>query len=141
MSASVVCSRIFAAARHVVKIEVMNQRLAVASMEPRGLTVRYDKAKDLYWKFLAERARVVHDFGPFPRERLNPNGGSTALGHPFGATGARIISMAVKDLAAMPKGQRAIVSQAGPHGGTAGVQQQPPAGFRVLHFQEADRRQ
>ena len=61
-------------------------------------------------KFLAERAKVPRDFGPFPRERVNPNGGSTALGHPFGATGARIISMAVKELAAMPKGQRAIVS-------------------------------
>jgi acetyl-CoA C-acetyltransferase len=60
--------------------------------------------------FLAERAHVPRDFGPFPRERLNPNGGSTALGHPFGATGARIIGMAVKELAAMPKGQRAIVS-------------------------------
>ena len=61
-------------------------------------------------KFLAERAKVPREFGPFPRERVNPNGGSTALGHPFGATGARIISMAVKELAAMPKGQRAIVS-------------------------------
>jgi acetyl-CoA C-acetyltransferase len=61
-------------------------------------------------QFLAERAHVSRDFGPFPRERMNPNGGSTALGHPFGATGARIISMAVKELAAMPKGQRAIVS-------------------------------
>jgi len=60
--------------------------------------------------FLAERAHVPRDFGPFPRERMNPNGGSTALGHPFGATGARIISMAVKELAAMPTGQRAIVS-------------------------------
>jgi acetyl-CoA C-acetyltransferase len=61
-------------------------------------------------KFLAERAQVPRDFGPFPRERLNPNGGSVALGHPFGATGARIISMAVKELAGMPKGSRAIVS-------------------------------
>jgi acetyl-CoA C-acetyltransferase len=61
-------------------------------------------------KFLAERARVPRDFGPFPFERINPNGGSTALGHPFGATGARIIGMAVKELAAMPKGNRAIVS-------------------------------
>ncbi len=61
-------------------------------------------------KFRAERAKVPRDFGPFPRERLNPNGGSTALGHPFGATGARIISMAVKELAAMPAGSRAIVS-------------------------------
>jgi acetyl-CoA C-acetyltransferase len=60
--------------------------------------------------FLRDRAKVPRDFGPFPRDRVNPNGGSTALGHPFGATGARIISQAVKELAAMPKGQRAIVS-------------------------------
>jgi acetyl-CoA C-acetyltransferase len=41
---------------------------------------------------------------------MNPNGGSTALGHPFGATGARIISQSVKELAAMPSGARAVVS-------------------------------
>ena len=60
--------------------------------------------------FLRDKAKVPRDFGAFPKERLNPNGGSTAIGHPFGATGARIISQAVKELAAMPKGQRAIVS-------------------------------
>ncbi|MGD9881047.1 MAG: acetyl-CoA C-acyltransferase [Reyranella sp.] len=60
--------------------------------------------------FLRDKAKVPRDFGTFPVERMNPNGGSTALGHPFGATGARIISQAVKELAAMPKGRRAIVS-------------------------------
>ena len=45
------------------------------------------------------------DFGAFPAERMNPNGGSIALGHPFGATGARILSQAVKELAAMAAGQ------------------------------------
>ena len=60
--------------------------------------------------FLRDRAKAPRDFGPFPRERLNPNGGSVALGHPFGATGARIIGQAVKELAAMPRGSRAIVS-------------------------------
>lgn len=60
--------------------------------------------------FLRDRAKAPRDFGAFPKDRLNPNGGSTALGHPFGATGARIISQAVKELDAMPKGQRAIVS-------------------------------
>ena len=61
-------------------------------------------------KFLKEKAGVDRDFGAFPRERLNPNGGSVALGHPFGATGARILSQAVKELAARPAGERAIVS-------------------------------
>jgi acetyl-CoA C-acetyltransferase len=60
--------------------------------------------------FLRERARVDAKLGAFPRERVNPNGGSVAIGHPFGATGARILSQAVKELAAMPTGSRAIVS-------------------------------
>ncbi len=60
--------------------------------------------------FLRDKAKVPRDFGPFPKARMNPNGGSTALGHPFGATGARIISQAVKELATMGSGKRAIVS-------------------------------
>jgi acetyl-CoA C-acetyltransferase len=60
--------------------------------------------------FVREKAGVEHTFGAFPRERMNPNGGSVALGHPFGATGARILSQAVKELAGMHKGSRAIVS-------------------------------
>jgi acetyl-CoA C-acetyltransferase len=61
-------------------------------------------------EFLRDRAGVEAAFGAFPRERVNPNGGSIALGHPFGATGARILSQTVKTLAAMPKGSRAMVS-------------------------------
>jgi acetyl-CoA C-acetyltransferase len=60
--------------------------------------------------FVREKAGVEHTFGSFPRDRMNPNGGSVALGHPFAATGARILSQAVKELAARPKGTRAIVS-------------------------------
>ncbi len=61
-------------------------------------------------KFLADRAGVTADLGAFPRERMNPTGGSLALGHPFGATGARILSQATKELAARGKGEKAIVS-------------------------------
>lgn len=53
---------------------------------------------------------IEKDFGEFPMERLNPNGGSLALGHPFGATGARILSQAAKQLSSMPKGNHAVVS-------------------------------
>src|SRR6478752_10465103 len=60
--------------------------------------------------FVRQKAGVEHTFGSFPIDRMNPNGGSVALGHPFAATGARILSQAVKELAAMPKGSRAIVS-------------------------------
>jgi carbon-monoxide dehydrogenase large subunit len=39
---------IFAAAKFVARVAVMNQRMAVASMEPRGATASYDPAADLY---------------------------------------------------------------------------------------------
>jgi acetyl-CoA C-acetyltransferase len=60
--------------------------------------------------FVREKADVEYTFGSFSRERMNPNGGSVPLGHPFGATGARILSQAVKGLAALPERSRAIVS-------------------------------
>jgi acetyl-CoA C-acetyltransferase len=60
--------------------------------------------------FVRAKAGVENNFGSFPRQRMNPNGGSVALGHPFAATGARILSQAVKELATLPPGSRAIVS-------------------------------
>ncbi len=60
--------------------------------------------------FLRDKAHVEQDLGKVPRERINPNGGSVALGHPFGATGARILSQAIKELAMLPAGARALVS-------------------------------
>jgi acetyl-CoA C-acetyltransferase len=60
--------------------------------------------------FLREKVNVNNPLGKFPWDRLNPNGGSVAIGHPFGATGARILSQAVKELAAMGTGKKAIVS-------------------------------
>ncbi len=60
--------------------------------------------------YVLAKAGVKHTFGAFPVERMNPNGGSVALGHPFGATGARILSQAVKELATRKIGERAIVS-------------------------------
>jgi acetyl-CoA C-acetyltransferase len=60
--------------------------------------------------FLRHRAGVEVVLGTLSREKMNPNGGSVALGHPFGATGARILSQTVKELSARPAGQRAIVS-------------------------------
>ena len=60
--------------------------------------------------FLREKVNVNNPLGKFPWERLNPNGGSVAIGHPFGATGARILSQATKELAAIGAGKKAIVS-------------------------------
>lgn len=56
------------------------------------------------------KARVDVDLGPFPWDRVNPHGGSLAVGHPFAATGARILSQAAKELGDLVAGSRAIVS-------------------------------
>ena len=66
--------------------------------------------------FVRAKAGIENTFGRFPVERMNPNGGSVALGHPFAATGARILSQAVKELAAFAAGSRAIVSICGDGG-------------------------
>ena len=46
---------------------------------------------------------------PVPADKLNVNGGSIALGHPVGATGARLILTSLKELARRQK-KRALVS-------------------------------
>ncbi|MBI4923639.1 MAG: acetyl-CoA C-acetyltransferase [Devosia nanyangense] len=58
--------------------------------------------------------------GSVDRTRLNPKGSSLAYGHPFAATGARILGLAAKQLATEGK-QRALVSvcTAGGQGVTA----------------------
>lgn len=57
-----------------------------------------------------KKAKVDFDPGQFPWERVNPHGGSLAIGHPFAATGARVLSQAAKEVAALPAGSRGIVS-------------------------------
>ena len=47
--------------------------------------------------------------GAIPEDKLNPNGGSIALGHPVGATGARLILTSLKNLH-RTGGRRALVS-------------------------------
>lgn len=61
-------------------------------------------------EWVRETAGVGAAMGDFDWDRVNPNGGSVALGHPFAATGARDLSQAVKELWALPPGSRAIVS-------------------------------
>jgi carbon-monoxide dehydrogenase large subunit len=68
--------RIIAAARHVARVEVRNQRLCVASMEPRGLTARYDPAQDRYrLRACSQSAGALRDnilaIMNWPKERLH----------------------------------------------------------------------
>jgi acetyl-CoA acyltransferase len=47
--------------------------------------------------------------GEVPEEKINPRGGSISLGHPFGATGARLVHQALRELEESGK-NTAIVS-------------------------------
>ena len=47
----------------------------------------------------AERAGFAEPVGELDRDRVNVMGGSVALGHPFGATGARVLTTLCRELA------------------------------------------
>jgi acetyl-CoA C-acetyltransferase len=47
----------------------------------------------------AAQVLACHRQMPLPMERLNVNGGAIALGHPIGATGARIVVTLLHELA------------------------------------------
>jgi carbon-monoxide dehydrogenase large subunit len=68
--------RIIASAKHVARLELMNQRLVVASMEPRGLTATYDPSTDTYTlRACSQSAGALRDnilgIMNWPKERLH----------------------------------------------------------------------
>jgi len=67
-------------------------------LERRGLTLADIDVVELNEAFAAQVLACDRELG-FDRERLNPNGGSIALGHPIGCTGSRILTTLVYELA------------------------------------------
>ena len=59
--------------------------------------------------FCRERLGLSEPLGPLDRSKLNVNGSSLAVGHPFAATGARILATLAKLLAEKGSG-RGLVS-------------------------------
>ena len=59
--------------------------------------------------FCAERLGLDEPLGSIDRDKLNVNGSSLAVGHPFAATGGRIIATGAKLLAEKGSG-RALIS-------------------------------
>ena len=55
-------------------------------------------------KFADEHLGGAAPIGEVPEEKLNPKGGSISLGHPFAATGARMVHQALRELADKGKG-------------------------------------
>src|SRR5215207_6254351 len=54
--------------------------------------------------FAAQSLAVLYEWGMDPEdERLNPNGGAIALGHPLGCSGARILTTLVHEMGCRPE--------------------------------------
>ncbi|MDH3533469.1 MAG: acetyl-CoA C-acetyltransferase, partial [Gammaproteobacteria bacterium] len=71
-------------------------------------------------KFCRERLQRSHAMGPIDMAKLNVKGGSIAIGHPFAATGARIVATMAKLLGEKGSGRGLIsVCTAGGMGVTA----------------------
>lgn len=66
-------------------------------LERLGLSIRDIDIVELNEAFAAQAVPVVRKLGADP-ERVNPFGGAIALGHPFGATGARLVGTLINGL-------------------------------------------
>jgi len=67
------------------------------ALRKAGLTIEQMDVIELNEAFAAQAIAVVRDL-QIPQERLNPNGGAIALGHPLGCSGARIMATLLHEL-------------------------------------------
>ena len=67
-----------------------------------GMTLQDVDVIELNEAFAAQVLAVVDQLG-IDLDKLNPNGGAIALGHPFGMTGARIMGTLLNDLRTLDK--------------------------------------
>jgi acetyl-CoA acyltransferase len=73
------------------------------ALERAGITLGDVGLVELNEAFAAQSLAVLHEWGMDPEdERLNPNGGAIALGHPLGASGARILTTLVHEMGRRP---------------------------------------
>ena len=68
-------------------------------LKQAGMTIDDVDVVELNEAFAAQVLPVCRELGVDPfGEKLNPHGGAIALGHPYGMTGARIMSTLLNDL-------------------------------------------
>ena len=79
-------------------IEAVRKVLAQANM-----TIGDVDVVELNEAFAAQVLPVCDELGISVEDQLNPHGGAIALGHPFGQTGARIMTTLLNDLATLDK--------------------------------------
>ena len=105
-----------AAARHGLKPRARVMAMATAGVAPRimgfgpapatrkvlamvGLKLEQMDVIELNEAFAAQGLAVTRDLGLADDDaRVNPNGGAIALGHPLGASGARLVTTAISQL-------------------------------------------
>src|SRR3954447_2549600 len=66
-------------------------------LERAGMTIGDVDVYELNEAFAAQVLPIAEEVG-FDMDKLNPHGGAIALGHPFGMTGARIMTTLLNDL-------------------------------------------
>ena len=79
-------------------IEAVKRVLAQA-----GMTIKDIDIVELNEAFAAQVLPVCEETGISIEDQLNPHGGAIALGHPFGQTGARIMTTLINDLQTLDK--------------------------------------
>jgi acetyl-CoA acetyltransferase len=68
-------------------------------LQATGLTLGQIDLIELNEAFAAQALAVLRELGlPGDAAHVNPNGGAIALGHPLGASGARLVTTAVHQL-------------------------------------------
>jgi acetyl-CoA acyltransferase len=76
------------------------------ALERAGISMDDVGLVELNEAFAAQVLACLHEWGMDPDdERLNPNGGSIALGHPLGASGARILTTMVHEMGRRPEAE------------------------------------
>ena len=69
------------------------------ALERAGVSMDDIGLIELNEAFAAQSLAVIHEWGmDYEDERLNPNGGAIALGHPLGCSGARILTTLVHEM-------------------------------------------
>jgi len=63
----------------------------VSAIRKAGRPVAEADLIEINEAFAAQVLAVLKQLGDVPLEKLNVNGGAIALGHPVGATGARLV--------------------------------------------------
>jgi acetyl-CoA acetyltransferase family protein len=81
----------------------------VFAIQKTGIPLAEADLIEINEAFAAQVLAVLKTLRDVPMEKLNVNGGAIALGHPVGATGARLILTALKELKRR-NGNKALVS-------------------------------